>query len=187
MNAKIRFGMLCAFGAVAPVAFATPTATEEVAATSVSGYAVSFSGGGWGAASKARAALTKMEGTDKVMLSGTTAFVTVSNAETKITRGTVRKAFKDSGLSVESVKAREIPAPKEAYSIAITGGTWAQTNEKLRADLEKLDEVSAAFVNAGSITLLMSATDSFDKEKIAKLTEKRKSTIKTATKTSSPL
>jgi len=52
----------------------------------------------------------------------------------------------------------------------------------LRADLEKLDEVSVAFVNAGSITLLMTQAESFDQEKIGKITEKRKSTIKTATK-----
>jgi hypothetical protein len=52
----------------------------------------------------------------------------------------------------------------------------------LRADLEKLDEVSVAFVNAGAITLLMTQTESFDQEKIGKITEKRKSSIKTATK-----
>jgi len=58
----------------------------------------------------------------------------------------------------------------------------------LRADLEKLDEVSAAFVNAGAITLLMATADSFDEEKIGKMTKKRKSEIKKATKlASSPL
>ena len=58
----------------------------------------------------------------------------------------------------------------------------------MRADLEKLDEVSAAFVNAGSITLLMASVDSFDQEKIGKMTAKRKSVIKKATKlASSPL
>jgi hypothetical protein len=58
----------------------------------------------------------------------------------------------------------------------------------LRADLEKLDEVAAAFVNAGSITLMMATADSFDEEKIGKMTQKRKSTIRKATKlASSPL
>jgi len=57
----------------------------------------------------------------------------------------------------------------------------------LRADLEKLDEVSAAFVNAGNIVLLMTTADSFDQEKIAKMTKKRKSVIKTATKVNSPI
>ncbi|MGC6464059.1 MAG: hypothetical protein ACON5N_00570 [Akkermansiaceae bacterium] len=57
----------------------------------------------------------------------------------------------------------------------------------MRADLEKLDEVSVAFVNAGSIVLLMSKADAFDQEKIGKITEKRKSTIKTAAKTKSPI
>ncbi|MFT6181151.1 MAG: hypothetical protein ACJAQT_002122 [Akkermansiaceae bacterium] len=57
----------------------------------------------------------------------------------------------------------------------------------MRADLEKLDEVSAAFVNAGRITLLMASADSFDQEKIGKMTAKRKSVIKTANKVASPL
>lgn len=57
------------------------------------------------------------------MLSGMTAFVTTSNEEVKLTRGTLRKAFDASGIKVERVRKTEIPAPKEAYSIAISGGT----------------------------------------------------------------
>jgi len=58
----------------------------------------------------------------------------------------------------------------------------------LRADLEKLDEVSAAFVNAGEIVLMMATADSYDEEKIGKMTEKRKSTITKSTKlAASPL
>ena len=58
------------------------------------------------------------------MLSGTTAFVTLSSEDTKITRATVLKAFKDSGLSVEKVEKREITLPKETYTIALSvGGT----------------------------------------------------------------
>jgi len=63
-----------------------------------------------------------MEGVDKVMLSGTTAFVTTKE-ETKLTRSTVRKAFDPAGLKVEGVKTQEIDRPKEAYALAITGGT----------------------------------------------------------------
>lgn len=66
--------------------------------------------------------MTKLEGVDKVMLSGTTAFVTV-NEGTKLTRSTVRKAFDPAGLKVEGVKTQEIERPKEAYALAITGGT----------------------------------------------------------------
>lgn len=57
------------------------------------------------------------------MLSGMTAFITTTSEETKITRGTVRKAFEGSGLSLERVGAREISVPKESYAIAIEGGT----------------------------------------------------------------
>ena len=68
-------------------------------------------------------ALTKIKGVDKVMLSGMTAFVTTKGDDTKITRSTVRKAFDRSGLKVERVGKKGIPAPKEAYILAITGGT----------------------------------------------------------------
>jgi hypothetical protein len=68
-------------------------------------------------------ALKKIEGIDKVMLSGMTAFVTTKGEEAKITRGTVRKAFDGSGIKVERVGKKEIPSPKEAYAISITGGT----------------------------------------------------------------
>ena len=64
-----------------------------------------------------------MEGIEKVMLSGMTAFVTTNSEDVKVTRGTVRKAFDKSGLKVERVGKQEISAPKEAYNIAITGGT----------------------------------------------------------------
>jgi len=58
----------------------------------------------------------------------------------------------------------------------------------LRADLEQLEEVSAAFVNAGSITLLMATAGSYDEGKIGEMTKKRKSVIRKATKlASSPL
>jgi hypothetical protein len=58
----------------------------------------------------------------------------------------------------------------------------------LRADLEKLDEVSAAFVNAGSIVLMMTKADSYDEKKIGAMTAKRKSVILKSTKlASSPL
>jgi len=187
MNAKIRFGIMCAFGAVTTSAtLAAPGASAQEATSTVAGYSVSFSGGGWQAANKARAALGKMEEVDKVLLSGTTAFVTTKGG-TKLTRSVVRKGFDGSGLKVEGVKEKEIAKPAEAYQLAITGGTWATTNERLRDDLEKLDEVSAAFVNAGSIILLMNKADSFDQDKIGKITQKRKSTIKSANKTNSPI
>tara|TARA_B110000003_G_scaffold114964_1_gene117685 strand:+ start:8297 stop:8437 length:141 start_codon:yes stop_codon:yes gene_type:complete len=46
MNATIRFGMMCAFGAIAPVAVAAPADAEDVASSTIGGYTVSFSGGG---------------------------------------------------------------------------------------------------------------------------------------------
>ena len=57
------------------------------------------------------------------MLSGMTAFVTTKNEEVKFTRLNVGKALSAGGLKLERVKKREIAAPKEAYAIAVTGGT----------------------------------------------------------------
>jgi hypothetical protein len=34
MNAKIKFGIMCAFGAMTPVAFATPATAEDTACPS---------------------------------------------------------------------------------------------------------------------------------------------------------
>ena len=68
-------------------------------------------------------ALGKMEGVEKVMLSGMTAFVTTKSENVKFTRVNVGKALKAGGLKLERVMQREIAAPKEAYMIAVTGGT----------------------------------------------------------------
>ena len=51
-----------------------------------------------------------------------TAFVTVKD-EAKLSRTTVRKAFDPKGLKVSRLKKASIAKPKEAYQIAITGGT----------------------------------------------------------------
>jgi len=46
MKAELKIGIMCAFGAMTPVAFATPADAEEVAASTIPGYSISFSGGG---------------------------------------------------------------------------------------------------------------------------------------------
>ena len=46
MKAKLGIGIMCAFGAMTPVALATPVDAEAVAASTIQGYSVSFSGGG---------------------------------------------------------------------------------------------------------------------------------------------
>ncbi|MDA7881696.1 hypothetical protein N9A94_05270 [Akkermansiaceae bacterium] len=59
---------------------------------------------------------------DKVLISGTTAFVT-TNGEEVLSRSAIRKAFDPKGLKVSGVKKASIAKPKEAYQLAITGGT----------------------------------------------------------------
>jgi hypothetical protein len=67
-------------------------------------------------------ALKSLEGVDKVLLSGTTAFVTVKG-EATLSRTAIRKAFDPKGLKVKGLKKASIAKPKEAYQLAITGGT----------------------------------------------------------------
>jgi len=67
--------------------------------------------------------LKGIKGVDKVMISGLTAFVTTKTEDTKFNRGIVNKAFAKSGVTVESVGTKTINTPKEAYKIAVKGGT----------------------------------------------------------------
>jgi hypothetical protein len=66
--------------------------------------------------------LSTVEGVDKIMLSGMTAFVTVKD-DTKLTKAGLRKAFSPKGLKVEKVGTRDITKPAETYQIAVRGGT----------------------------------------------------------------
>lgn len=49
-------------------------------------------------------------------------FVTVKG-DTALSRTAVRKAFDPKGLKVTGLKKSSIAKPKEAYQLAITGGT----------------------------------------------------------------
>ena len=64
-----------------------------------------------------------MDGVDKIMLSGMTAFVTTKSESTKMDKRTISKAFAAKGLKLEKLKDREITKPVETYQIAVTGGT----------------------------------------------------------------
>ena len=50
-----------------------------------------------------------------------------------------------------------------------------------------MDGVGAAFVNAGSVMLLMSAEETYNEDEVAKVLKRYKSTIKSSSKISSPL
>lgn len=66
--------------------------------------------------------LEKLEGVDKVLISGTTAFVTTKSG-TSLEDESLKKAFKDSGLKYTGVADREIATTGESYQITVTGGT----------------------------------------------------------------
>ncbi|MBC8149219.1 hypothetical protein N9096_01645 [bacterium] len=57
----------------------------------------------------------------------------------------------------------------------------------MRGTLEKLDGISAAFVNRGQVMLLMSAEETYNEEEIAKILKRYKSTVKSSSKVASPL
>lgn len=46
MKVEIKLGIMCVFGVMTPVALAAPVSAEEVAASTIPGYSISFSGGG---------------------------------------------------------------------------------------------------------------------------------------------
>ncbi|MGC6460059.1 MAG: hypothetical protein ACON4R_17035 [Akkermansiaceae bacterium] len=64
-----------------------------------------------------------MDGVNKIMLSGMTAFVTTKSEDTKMDKKSISKAFAAKGLKLEKVSTREITKPVETYQIAVTGGT----------------------------------------------------------------
>lgn len=57
------------------------------------------------------------------MLSGMTAFVTMTEGTDEVDKGDLREAFKPRGLKLERVKKREIVAPVETWQIKVKGGT----------------------------------------------------------------
>jgi len=57
------------------------------------------------------------------MLSGMTAFVTLTDETEKVDKGDIRDAFKPRGLKLERVKKREIATPVETWMIKVKGGT----------------------------------------------------------------
>ena len=66
--------------------------------------------------------LEKLEGVNKVLISGTTAFVTTKSG-TSLEDESLKKAFKDTGLKYTGVEDREIATTGEFYQITVTGGT----------------------------------------------------------------
>ena len=57
----------------------------------------------------------------------------------------------------------------------------------MRGTLEKMDGVSAAFVNRGQVILLFSAEEIYNEEEVGAVLKRYKSTIKSAQKVASPL
>lgn len=89
------------------------------------------------------------------------------NDGTELDKDKTTKALKQKGLGLNSFSKEELVIPEAAYVLAVTGTGCADTNEKARVALEKIDNVSAAYVNRG-ITLHLAKAGDLDQEVIAK-------------------
>jgi len=179
--------MLAASGFVASPLFADMGEKKEVAeaaaADTVPAYIVAASGGGWGGAKKARAALTSLSGVENVMMSGMRA--TVFTAEgASLDEASVKAAIEGKKLKFISFEKTGLSKPTAAYQLVVSGATWAIENEKARVALEKLDGIAAAYVN-NDITLHYS-DDKFDEKLIASTIEPLKMKVKSSKKAELP-
>ncbi|MGJ8697856.1 MAG: hypothetical protein ACSHYF_16175 [Verrucomicrobiaceae bacterium] len=65
--------------------------------------------------------MTKIEGTEKVLVSGTNAIVTLSDGQ-ELTKATVRKAFGEAGLKLEDLDKNEYDKPQAGMRFVGKGG-----------------------------------------------------------------
>ena len=66
--------------------------------------------------------MSKMEGVDKVFVSGTNAIVILSGDREDLKKAEVRKAFKDAGLKLENLTKDELDKPEVGYRFVGSGG-----------------------------------------------------------------
>jgi hypothetical protein len=128
-------------------------------------YLVQVSGKGWGVSSRASLALKTQSGVDKILLSGLRATVVMKDGMA-LDQVKTEQSLNRKSLKLVSFKKDEIVIPEAGYVLAVTGTGWADTNEKARVALEKLDNVAAAYVNRG-ITLHLIKAGDLDQDSVA--------------------
>ena len=107
---------------------------------------VSFSGGGWGKARKARAALASIPSIEKIRISGASATLIMKAGES-LDQEAAKAALTAKGLKMGAVTQRTIPNPVAHYSMKAMGVGWADTCEKARVALEKSEGFAGAFID----------------------------------------
>jgi len=92
-----------------------------------------------------------------------------------------KKAIVGSGIQMTSFGSSETVVPAAAYQLKVAGGGWSITADKARVALEKIDGVTAAYVDK-NIDLHFAEGATFDKDKIATLLKPYKLTVQDAKK-----
>ena len=67
-------------------------------------------------------ALSKIEGVEKVLVSGTNAIVILSSDQDDLKKASIRKAFGSAGLKLEKVTNGEFDKPQVGYRFVGKGG-----------------------------------------------------------------
>lgn len=142
-------------------------------------YIIHVNGSGWGISRRVSSALKTQEGIQKILMSGLRATVIMKDGK-ELDKEKTSKVLIEKGLPAKTFKKTETPIPAEVYQLAVAGTGWATSSDKVRVALEKLDGISAAYVNNG-IMLHMTAKDTFNKETITEVLKPFKITIKEST------
>lgn len=186
---KIKLPLTTAIAALGLIAMPVnaETTTEEKPATKVAAdqktvpaYIVVFSGQGWGVTRKASLALNAQDGVKTILLSGYRATVLMNDGK-EMDKEAVTKAFAKGNLTLKSFEKNPVIVPKSGYQLAVTGTGWATSNDKARVALEKMDGVTAAYVNDG-ITLHLASADGYDQAKVVEVLKPFKMVVKSSTK-----
>lgn len=154
-------------------------AVEEAMATGVPVYQVQASGKGWGLTSRIGSILSSQDGVDKVLLSGLRGTIIMKDGA-KLDEAKVKAALGNGGLGLSSLTETTLPIPTSMFRLDASGIGWAETNDKARAALEKVEGISGAYIDRG-IVLYYADDVKFDQAKVDAVLSKYKMKIKTAT------
>ena len=140
-------------------------AAEAPAQNTATVYVVNVKGKGWGVATRASMAIKSQDGVKKILMSGYRATVVMEEGKS-LDEAKTKAAIEGKNLSLASFSKSQAVIPEAGYVLAVTGTGWADTNEKARVALEKVEGITGAYVNRG-ITLHLAKAGDLDKDKIA--------------------
>ena len=80
----------------------------------------------------------------------------------------VEAALKDKKLGLKSVTQEQVLIPKASYMLVASGIGWADTNDKVRAALEKHEGITGAYID-DNIILHYTDAKAFDEKEISSM------------------